>query len=80
MSGTLQGKKILVTQANSFMGPVLCQVLAEHGANVVASELSLVEERAAETVIAASGDLDALLANLALPAPSTLAIEVTNDE
>ena len=28
----LRGKRILVTQADAFMGPVLCEVLAAHGA------------------------------------------------
>ena len=28
----LAAKRILVTQAGEFMGPVLCEVLAEHGA------------------------------------------------
>lgn len=80
MSGALQGKRILVTQAHDFMGPALCGVLAEHGAEVVASEVSLAEEGAAETVVAASGDLDVLVANLAVPAPSTLAVEVSDHE
>ena len=33
----LQGKRVLVTQADDFMGPVLCDVFREHGAEVVAS-------------------------------------------
>lgn len=80
MSGTLHGKRILVTQAQDFMGPVLCGVLAEHGAEVVASGASLAEESAAEAVIGASGELDVLVANLAIPAPSTLAVEVSDRE
>jgi len=62
------------------MGPVLCEVFAEHGADVVASTASLVEVGAAEYAIGSSGDLDVLVANLALPAPSTPAVEVTDAE
>jgi len=80
MSGTLRAKRILVTQADAFMGPVLCEVFAEHGADVVASTASLVEVGAAEYAIGSSGDLDVLVANLALPAPSTPAVEVTDAE
>ena len=80
MSGTLRAKRILVTQADAFMGPVLCEVFAEHGADVVASTASLVEAGAAEYAIGSSGDLDVLVANLALPAPSTPAVEVTDAE
>ena len=34
---SLQGKRVLITQADAFMGPVLCEVFAAHGAAVVAS-------------------------------------------
>ncbi len=30
----LMGKRVLITNADVFMGPVLCQVFAEHGATV----------------------------------------------
>ena len=80
MSSMLAAKRILVTQANDFMGPTLCEVLAAHGADVIASDTLLTEPDAAERLIAGSGDLDVLVANLALPAPSTPAVEVTDDE
>jgi len=80
MSVMLQNKRILVTQASEFMGPMLCKVLEEHGAEVVASNVSLAEARAAETLVASSGELDVLVANLALPAPSTPAVDVTDAE
>ncbi|MCP5150630.1 MAG: SDR family oxidoreductase [Ectothiorhodospiraceae bacterium] len=80
MSAMLAAKRILVTQANDFMGPTLCEVLAAHGAEVIASDTLLTEPDAAERLIAGSGDLDVLVANLALPAPSTPAVEVTDDE
>jgi 2-keto-3-deoxy-L-fuconate dehydrogenase len=37
----LQGKRILVTHADAFIGPVLCEVLAEHGATVIANSATL---------------------------------------
>lgn len=46
----LQGKRILVTQADAFMGPVLCEVLAEQGATVIASVVSLADPGAAAQV------------------------------
>lgn len=79
-TGTLQGKRILVTQAGEFMGPMLCEVLAERGADVVAGMAPLSEPGAAESLVASSGAIDVLVANLALPAPSTPAGEVTDDE
>lgn len=77
---TLGGKRILVTQAGEFMGPVLCEVLAEHGAEVIASTEALVEAEAAERVVRGAGRVDVLVANLALGAPSTPAIEVSESE
>jgi 2-keto-3-deoxy-L-fuconate dehydrogenase len=81
MGGTmLQGKRILVTQADAFMGPVLCEVLAEHGAQVHADTRSLLEPEAPAAIVAAAGAIDVLVANLALPAPRTAAAAVTDDE
>lgn len=76
----LPGKRILVTQADAFMGPVLCEVLAEHGAAVIADRQSLVALDAAASIVAAAGAIDVLVANLALPAPTTAAAEVSDDE
>ena len=75
MNNTLSGKRILVTQANSFMGPALCEVLAQHGAIVIANTDSLVEVGAAEAMVKAAGALDILVANLAIAAPTSLATE-----
>jgi 2-keto-3-deoxy-L-fuconate dehydrogenase len=76
----LAGKRILVTHADQFMGPVLCAVLARHGATVIADTDPLLDAGAPAAVVAAAGPLDALVANLALPAPSTAATEVADDE
>ncbi|MGQ9424465.1 SDR family oxidoreductase [Gilvimarinus sp. F26214L] len=76
----LTDKRILVTQAEAFMGPMLCEVLREHGAEVIANSDSLKQPEAAAAVIAAAGDIDALLINLGIPAPTTKAVEVDEDE
>jgi len=78
--GKLLGRRILVTQADVILGPVLCEVLAEHGADVVAGKAPLSEASAAESLVSSSGAIDVLVANLALPAPSTPAAEVTDAE
>jgi 2-keto-3-deoxy-L-fuconate dehydrogenase len=76
----LEGKRILVTHADQFMGPVLCEVLAEHGASVVASRAPLLEPDEPEQLVAETGELDVVVANLAHPAPSTPAVEVDDAE
>lgn len=76
----LQGKRVLITQADDFMGPVLCEVFAGHGATVIASTRSLVDPDAAAAVVAAAGTVDVLVANLVLPAPATPATDVSEQE
>ena len=80
MIRTLNGKRVLVTQADKFMGPMLCEVLAEHGAEVVRSIASLLESGAASAVVQSAGAIDVMVANLAYAAPTTLAAEVTDTE
>jgi len=80
MSMMLQGKRVLLLQADAFMGPVLWRVFSEHGADVVADTGELVDVDAPARVVAAAGEFDILLANLALPAPSTPATEVDEAE
>ena len=80
MHNALVGKRVLVTQAAAFMGPVLCEVLAEQGAQVVRSEAPLDEPAAARAVAAEAGAIDVLVANLALPAPSTPVLDVDEQE
>ena len=76
----LEGKRVLITQADSFMGPVLCSVFAEHGANVTANSHSLVDADAPAEVVAAAGVIDVLIANLAVPAPTSTATECRDEE
>ena len=79
-SSILSGKRVLITQADAFMGPVLCEVFAEHGATVIASSQSLIDPEAPASVVFAAGHVDILIANLAAPAPATAAVEVSESE
>ena len=76
----LFGKRVLVTQADAFMGPVLCEVFASHGATVIPSIDPLIGAEAPGAIIAEAGHVDILVANLAIPAPSTAATEVSDEE
>jgi 2-keto-3-deoxy-L-fuconate dehydrogenase len=76
----LQGKRVLVTHADAFMGPTLCDVLARHGATVLPSNDALTDADAITAVMAAAGHIDVLVANLACAAPTTLAKDVADDE
>ena len=76
----LKQKRILVTHADAFMGPVLCELFAEQGATVIASTDRLDTARAITHEVAAAGAIDALVANLAIPAPSTPVESVEDEE
>ena len=76
----LLGKRVLVTQADMFMGPVLCDVFARHGATVIANTASLVDAGAPAAIVAEAGRVDVLVANLAIPAPGTAVAEVSEAE
>jgi 2-keto-3-deoxy-L-fuconate dehydrogenase len=76
----LLGKRALITHADAFMGPVLCEVFANHGATVIPSTDRLLSADAPVAVIAAAGHVDILVANLAIPASTTAAAEVSEEE
>jgi len=77
---SLAGKSVLITQAGEFMGPVLCEVFAEHGARVIADTRVLASAADAEAAVRDAGRVDALVANLGVPAPSTPVTEVSDAE
>jgi 2-keto-3-deoxy-L-fuconate dehydrogenase len=76
----LVGKRILVTQASDFMGPAICQELQICGAEVVVDHRLSVGPQEAQSMIEAAGPLDALVINLALPAPSTPVTQIDEVE
>jgi 2-keto-3-deoxy-L-fuconate dehydrogenase len=78
--GYLQGKRVLITQADAFVGPILCEVFREHGATVIADTQPLADPDVPSALVAAAGRVDVLVANLAVPAPSTPAADVTDEE
>ena len=76
----LTGKRVLITHADQFMGPVLCDVFERHGAVVIRDTDPLRAPGAVEALVARAGQIDALVANLAITAPTTAVTDVTDDE
>jgi NAD(P)-dependent dehydrogenase (short-subunit alcohol dehydrogenase family) len=74
------GKRVLVTQAEDFMGPALCEVFRESGADVIADASPLTDPAEPAAIVQAAGRVDILVANLGVPAPSTPAVDVTEEE
>ena len=67
MSRTLADKRVLITCADRFMGPVAAELFAAEGATVIADERDLTAPSAPAELIAEHGCPDVLLVNLAAP-------------
>ncbi|MBI1396813.1 MAG: SDR family oxidoreductase [Betaproteobacteria bacterium] len=76
----LSGRRVLVTQAGEFMGPVLCRAFADAGAEVIGDTAPLTAPERPAELVAKTGHVDVLVANLAIAAPSTPAVDVSDDE
>lgn len=80
MSTSLNGKRIFITQAETFMGPTLCEVFTELGAKVITDTQLLTDPTLPAQIIQAAGHIDVLVVNLAVPAPFTKGQLVNDDE
>src|SRR5690349_2442502 len=77
----LDGKRVLLTQSNDFMGPALTDVFRDSGAVVIADPRTLDQDPALPAaIVREAGRVDVLLIHLALPAPSTPAGEISDAE
>lgn len=77
---TLSGKRILVTHADDFMGPAICSNLSAKGAEVIADADPLTATDAPEHLIQNCGQVDILVANLSIKAPTTPATQISDEE
>lgn len=66
--GRLADKRVLVTQADDYMGPITLEVFAEQGAEVIADTSDLTDPERTAALIEETGHIDVLVANLAAPA------------
>ncbi|NIR31220.1 MAG: SDR family oxidoreductase [Gammaproteobacteria bacterium] len=80
MTKRLQGKRVVVTQADDYMGPATIDVFAEHGATIIADKRDLTAPAACQALVAEAGRVDVLIANLASPNYSGIRVTDTSDE
>ena len=73
MSQRLLGKRVLVTQADDYMGPATIEVFTAEGAEVIADTRDLTSPGACEALVEETGHIDVLIANLASPNYSGIA-------
>ena len=65
MTQQLAGKRVLVTQADDYMGPATIDLFAREGAVVIADTSDLTQTGACDSVVKDNGHIDILIANLA---------------
>jgi len=76
----LSGKRVLITQVDTFMGPSLVEVFNEADAEVISDTRALTEAELPAQLIGEAGRVDILVINLAIAAPSTPVDEVVEEE
>ena len=67
MDKQLNGKRVLVTQSDDYMGPATIELFQKEGASIIADNSDLTQEGRCEELISESGRIDILIANLASP-------------
>lgn len=80
MTGRFDGKRVLVTECQSNIGPTLVSAFEAEGATVIADRRDYTEPGAIEDLLHSAGDLDAIAANFAAPYTAALAHEATEDD
>jgi len=81
MTNRLTGKRVLVTQADDYMGPATIELFGAEGAEVMQDTSDLTRDGACETLIKNSGQIDILIANLASPNFSgILAVDLSDED
>ena len=70
----LTGKRVLVTQADDYMGPATIEVFQEAGATLITDARDLTEPGTCATLVEEAGQVDVLIANLASPNFSGIAV------
>lgn len=79
MTNRLEGKRVLVTQADDYMGQDIIELFKSHEAEVIEDRSNLRQADACENAITLAGNIDVLVANLAAPANFGIAAVDTDD-
>lgn len=67
MAGRLDGRRVLVTHADRYIGPPVVELFRAEGAEVIADESEYTAPDAAREVVERAGRIDVLVANFAGP-------------
>jgi 2-keto-3-deoxy-L-fuconate dehydrogenase len=78
MTKRLEGRRVLVTTADRYMGPAICELFRAEGADVIADVHDYRLPDAATAAVADAGRIDVLIANLAEPPRQAVVGEITD--
>lgn len=76
----LTGKRILVTSADTYMGPPIAELFAAEGAEVIADLDPLIDPAAPAELIERCGPLDSIVINLDLPAYGAKVTDIEDEQ
>ncbi len=79
MTGRLDGKRIVVTSCETYMGPAIVALFEREGADLVGDPGDLVGTDEPDELIERVGDIDVLVANLDVAAYSARVREIEDD-
>jgi 2-keto-3-deoxy-L-fuconate dehydrogenase len=67
MSGRLEGRRVLVTHAERYIGPPVVELFEKEGAHVIADQSEYADPDTIQNVVDEAGQIDVLVANFAGP-------------
>jgi 2-keto-3-deoxy-L-fuconate dehydrogenase len=79
MAGRLEGKRVVVTDAQEFMGPDIAALFREEGAEIIEDKSDLRIPGRCASLIEEAGHVDVLMANLASGKNNFSAVESTDE-
>jgi 2-keto-3-deoxy-L-fuconate dehydrogenase len=80
MAGRMEGRRVVVTDCDEFMGPDIVALFGEEGAAVIADSRDLTRPESARELIESAGHVDILIANLAHAFEATPAVDTSDQD
>ncbi len=80
MGDRLAGKRVLVTSADDYMGPAIAELFRAEGADLIADTDPLLDPASPAALIERVGAVDAIIANLDLPAYGAKAADIEDEK
>ncbi len=79
MTRRLVGQRVLVTSADTYMGPAIVELFRGEGADVIADADPLTDPAAPAALVEGSGELDVVIANFDLPASMAKTVDIEDE-